>query len=456
MMTHASSGRSGAPHDRRPHLLYVAWGFPPCRGGGVYRGLATANRFARLGWRVTVLTVERDTFVRFTGTDPTLEARIDPAVEVVRVPFAWPVHEPDLRRWSRFRARFPRAWAKWRARRDTVAFPEVGYGPWRRVIEAAAERIHAGDPVDLVLATANPHVAFTAAWRLHRRHGVPYVMDYRDAWLLDVFSGERLHSPRSRAARWERRLVAGAREVWFVNDPIRDWHRRLYPAHADRMRTVANGFDAELAPAPTGERPPVGDRPVVFGYVGTVTPKVPLAEFVRGWQHGRATSPSLAGAEARIHGYLGFYGQPRPDLLAVIDSASADGVSYRGPVGKADIAATYAGFDVLLLILGAGRYVTSGKVFEYLATGLPVVSVHEPGNAATDVLRGHPLWFPVADLRPETVAAALAAAAEAARSATQEQRAQARAFGAGYRRDLQLDPRIEALRGAPVAVEAAS
>jgi hypothetical protein len=51
----------------RPHLLYVAWGFPPCRSGGVYRALATANAFARDGWDVTVLTVERELWERRTG-----------------------------------------------------------------------------------------------------------------------------------------------------------------------------------------------------------------------------------------------------------------------------------------------------------------------------------------------------------------------------------------------------
>ena len=79
-----------------PHVLYVAWGFPPCRGGGVYRALATANRFAAKGWRVTVLTADRDTFVRYTGADPSLEERIDGRITVVRVPFSWPIHVTDL------------------------------------------------------------------------------------------------------------------------------------------------------------------------------------------------------------------------------------------------------------------------------------------------------------------------------------------------------------------------
>ncbi|GAA0571704.1 glycosyltransferase [Kribbella sandramycini] len=428
----------------RPHMLYVAWGFPPCRGGGVYRALATANRFAALGWKVTVLTAERETFYRFTGADKTLEDRVDPSVEVVRVPFDWPVMETDLRRWPKARARNPRLWSKWRNKQDLIPFPEHGYGPWRSVIEAAAERIHAEHPVDLTVATANPHVAFTAAYHLHEKANVPYVMDYRDAWLLDVFSGNRLHEPNSRAAKWEKKLVDAAQEIWFVNDPIKEWHVELYPEQAAKMHVVANGFDPELVPD-TNDRGPVGDRPLVFGYVGTVSPKVPLQEFVDGWKVAVEESGELAGAKAKIHGYLGYYAVPRPDMLAAINSGADEGVSYEGPVGKAEIAKAYDEFDVQLLMLGKGKYVTSGKVFEYLATGLPVVSVHDPENAASDVLRGHPLWFPVTDVTPEAIAAALIEAAHAARTADEGIRQKAREFGAGYRRDLVMDPRITAL-----------
>jgi glycosyltransferase involved in cell wall biosynthesis len=128
-----------------------------------------------------------------------------------------------------------------------------------------------------------------------------------------------------------------------------------------------------------------------------------------------------------------------------VNDAAEDGVSYDGPVGKADVHDTYDRCDVLLLLLGAGRYVTSGKVFEYLSTGLPIVSVHDPGNAASDVLRGYPLWFPVRSLAPDDIATALVEAGEAARGADQSVRDECLRFAAQYARARQLQPRIDAL-----------
>src|SRR5690606_21012227 len=139
--------------------------------------------------------------------------------------------------------------------------------------------------------------------------GVPYVMDYRDGWQLDVFSGERLFPDSSRAARAEERLLAAAHEVWFVHDEIRDWHRARHPRAAARMHTVANGFDPAMAPSPPAV--PEAREAVRFGYIGTVTPKVPMAEFVAGWRAAVAAGLLPEGSTADVHGYLGYYGQPR-------------------------------------------------------------------------------------------------------------------------------------------------
>jgi glycosyltransferase involved in cell wall biosynthesis len=431
-----------------PHLLYVAWGFPPSRGGGVYRALATANAFARAGWRVTVLTAEREAFERYTGSDPSLEQHVDAGIRIERLPFRWPLLDVDIREYSRLRVHAPDRWRRWETHRETASFPEIGYGRWRRPLEQAALRIHRADPVDLVVATANPNVDFAAAWALHRKHRVPYVMDYRDAWLLDVFDGDMLHADGSAAARWEHKLIHAAREVWFVNEPLRAWHARRYPSAERAMHVVSNGFDPELAPPPR-THPTRSDAPpqegLTFGYLGTISKRVPLTELIEGWRWAREREPLIARSRTHLHGYLGFYAAPRTDLAKQLADAAADGVGYQGPVAKGDIAAVYSSFDVLLLAIGAGRYVTSGKVFEYMATGMPIVSVHDPGNAASDVLRGYPLWFPAADLSEAAVGQALIRAAHAAMSADGETLQACLRHAASYTRERQLLPRVQEL-----------
>jgi glycosyltransferase involved in cell wall biosynthesis len=428
-----------------PHLLYLAWGFPPSRAGGVYRALATVNAFAAAGWDVTVVTADRDTFQRFTGADHSLEARVDPRVDVVRIPFSWPAQDADVRTYSLLRVALPPLWSRLRRRLDQVRFPEASYGPWRRPLTAAARAVHARKPVDLTIATANPHVTFAAALGLHRAAGVPFVMDYRDAWRLDVFTGATTAGPGSRMGRWERRLVSAAREVWFVNDPIRAWHAEQYPAAADRMHVVANGWDPGLL-----ERVPrrAAEGPVRFAYLGTVTPKVPLAELLEGWRTAVSDGRVPAGSTLTIGGHLGYFAVPQGRLADLVRESADAGVSYVGAVPKAEVGAFYESADVLVLALGSGRYVTSGKVYEYVAAGRPVVAVHDPQNATTSVLADHPLVARAERIDGPAVADALAEGARMARTVDPAVEARVEALADSYRRDHQLEPRVAALREA--------
>ena len=436
----------------KPHLLYVAWGFPPCRGSGVYRAWATANAFAEAGWQVTVLTAPRETFTMSTGIDASLEATVDPRIEIVRVPFIEPKFAHDLRAWSSARANQPELWNGWYSRIASRAFPEPKYGAWRPALEKAAREIHGRTPVDLVIGTGNPHVDFTPGWLLHQRDRVPYVIDYRDAWQLDVFGGERLTPAGGPVDRWETKLMGGAEAVWFVNDPIRRWHQDLHPAAADRMHVVSNGYDLPF----TFTRPAdAAEDGLVFGYVGTLTGAVPLDRLIAGWRLARSRSELLSRSRIELWGHLNHTAIPSEVIARQLAEYADNDIAYMGPVAKQEIEDVYRRFDALLLVLGTGRYVTSGKVFEYAATGSPIVAVHDPGNAAAEVLEDAPHRHSARDLSDEAIADALIAAAAQASTWTDQDRANAREWAEQFHRDRQLAPQIDALREAALRQRAA-
>lgn len=420
-----------------PHVLYVAWGFPPARTGGVYRALATANALAHQGFQVTVLTADEECWQKYTGTDDSLLGQVDARIKILRVPFDWQVLNPNLYEYSWWRVKFPRLWNKVHQRKTRRIFPENSYGVWRPLIEKAALELHLKNPISAVICTANPNVSFTPAVLLHEQYGVPYFVDHRDAWSLNVFDGKTLFSPESKEGKWEKRIFDGAEQIWFVNEPIANWHRQKYPNVADKIHVVTNGWDpAFITPAlPTSGV----HTPLTFGYLGTISGKVPIKEFVEAWKISKEDYPSMSESVAHIHGYLGFYGVANAGLTNTLSRASEFGVSYKGPVNKTQIASTYDEWDVCLLILGTGRYVTSGKVFEYMATGKPIVSVHDPDNAAKDVLKGYPLWFSVETLDPIEIAKVLDKAAQATLQVTQEQRQKCIEHANRFRRDVVLN-----------------
>ena len=451
------SNGPGAVTRSRPHLLFVAFYFPPTRASGVYRSRAIANHFSALGWDVTVITCQRAFFQYYTlSYDPSLEATVAPEVRVERVPFGGWQWETDVRRLGAARVLFPKTTTRLRRALDSARFPDA-YASWIPGVVRRARAVHAERPVDLVLATGNPWSSFGAAQDIAAATGAPYVLDYRDAWTMNQYTETSTAHGGSRIMAAERRVLRGCALAVFVNEAQRAWHAERHPEVADRTVVVENGWEPEIL----GELPvrlPAPDQPLRLSYVGTMTTYMPLPEFFDGWRLARQ-HPALSGATVALHGHLGFFVSSGRMLRALLPLEEDIGVVYEGPLPKADIAAGYEAADVLLLILPGSRYVTSGKVYEYMATGKPIVSVHDPESSANEPLRDYPLWFPARDLTPEAIADALTAAGEAARTMTVQQVAQGRAHAARYTRTAQLAPlaeRLDTLAGVTPATVAGS
>jgi glycosyltransferase involved in cell wall biosynthesis len=375
-----------------PHLLYIAYGFPPAVKSGAYRMRGVANAFAARGWDITALTLADAAWDRESGIDSSLLDGLDKRVRRVSLGRTREDLEPDVRLYPWRRARFPDRWRREFLTRSRKDFPETIFGSWRRTYEDAALQIHEDKPADLVLVSPAPNVQLAAALALHEQHGVPYAIDFRDGWSLDVVGGTEAFSGDSQAGKWEARAVDGAVQVWFVNPPIRHFYAERYPGIADRMRVVRNGFDPDLV----GHRKPrTASTPSLrFGYVGTVSFKGPqLTAMLDAWKQFRATDPALRNATLEFRGHIGAgFAKGANQISSMLSAAAEDGVSFGGPVNRTTLAALYAEWDALLLALIGGRYVTSGKVYEFMATGLPIVSAHAADHAAGDVLEGYPLW----------------------------------------------------------------
>jgi glycosyltransferase involved in cell wall biosynthesis len=428
----------------RPRLLFLAFYFPPSRASGVFRSRAIANHLAA-GWDVTVVTPQREFFTDYVrSVDLSLEDTIDPSVHVERVRFPGRPWEQDLRRFGRLRGNFPPVADRLAAWGETRFFPER-YSPWIPRVVARGRALHRQQPFDLILATGNPYSAFAAAWALGRVLRLPYVIDYRDSWTLDQFRETDAYPPGHPVWAWERRIVHGAARVVFVNEAQRDWYQQRYPAAKAAMRVVENGYDEDALILDDRPVPRSRVGPLEFGYIGTITEQLPLDEFLAGWTLARR-DPLLSDARLRLFGHLGFFPNHVKRIMARLPLDADLGVTYEGPVDKAAISTAYDRLDALTMIIPSSKYVTAGKVYEYMAVGKPIVAVHEPWAGASEPLRGYPLKYPVADLSPDAVRDALVAAGQAADHLTVEQVAAARAYARRYTRDAQLAPLERELR----------
>jgi glycosyltransferase involved in cell wall biosynthesis len=426
----------------RPHVIYLAIGFPPAAKSCAYRMRETANQFCSLGWDVTVVTICQEAWVREYGLDHTLSDDVDPRVRVVELPLVRQDLETDIRRYSEFRALSPQQWIKDLREREKKIFPEPVFGGWRSALEAALLRIHRRHPADLLLTTCTPYVNLAATWRLWEEARVPYAIDFRDGWSVDVIGGGEAFAKTSVSGQWEARVLANALSIWCVNEPIAQFYRERHPDLASRVRVVRNGFDQ--ASIPDRPRTPDATDGLTFGYLGSVnfTPAF-LSSVLAGWRRARRDDPVLARSRFEIRGHIGAGSAREANAhMDVIKAAATDAVTFGGPVAKAQLAETYARWDALVLMLVGGRFVTSGKVYEFMATGLPIVSAHEIEHDASVVLAGHPLWTGAVGLDPIRLAESFSRAGRLAVGSSDDERAQARARALTFTREAQLAPPV--------------
>ncbi len=439
---------------RRPRLLYLAFYFPPSRASGVYRARATANHFAAAGWDVTVFAAPLPFLYDVVGSvDEKLLDTVDPRITVERPDLSLYRWQHDLREMSWFRGTWPTLAREMHDWREAKQFPE-NYVSWARSSVRRALKLHREAKFDAVLATGNPFSAFAAGWAIGKLAKIPYVIDYRDSWTLDLFKDEPAYPPEHPTWKWERRVIGKSAATVFVNNALRDWHAERYPESADRMMVVPNGWDPDLLEVSADPVEPIEpQQPLNYSYLGTLTTHQPIEEMAEAFRIARE-HPLLAGAELNIFGHLGFFKLSHTPLLprlglnaaGQVDPETDAGLRLRGPVPKTEVSSVYADSDVLVFLAAGGRYVTSGKIFEYMASGRPIVSVHAPDIAAREVLEGYPLWFHADSLDPEKLAQSFVEAGEAARRADPQLREAARRHAAMFERDTLLAPLEKRLR----------
>lgn len=431
--------------SRGPHVVVIAFHFPPSRSSAVYRTRAWANTLARAGCRVSVVTAQRDWFVHATGgIDDELATTIDPRVRVHRVRFGYQRYSPHVESMSWLNANFPflhdTVFGEWPQRR----FPER-HALWYPAAASAAIRLGLRRRPHLIVATGNPYAGYAAARTAARWLRVPYALDFHDTWTLNQFTGEDAYPEDHPALTWERRVVDDARLLVTVNNPLRDWYVGRYPQTADRFRVVENGWAPDVVHdvRPLYERNP--KSPIRFGYVGTLRRDLPLEEFFDGWRAARK-QPGMRDATFDLYGYLEYFALNEHKVADRLPLGKY-GVAHHGPVSQTKLAATYSDLDALVNLLPSSPYVSSGKVYDYLASGRAIVAVHDTTTAASDVRTGYPLWYGMEDVTADAVTDALVAAADGVRSATPETTTQAAEIAAHHTWEAHLAPVVEEITG---------
>lgn len=382
-------------------LLMIAYIFPPLAGAGVYRTLKFAKYLPELAVRPTVLCAEDPDWYMLDETGE-LAAQIPDDVTVHRIaPTQGLVHLKHVYRGVRqLGAARPPAPARpgpeavaaagtrtsglKRRMLDRFAIPDEQRF-WikpatRRALEIAQDLPRRS----CIYSSVPPFSAHLVALEVKRRTGLPWIADFRDAWagnpvLMRGLSG----TVRARHAQLEARVVAEADAVLAVAPGVAESLRRAHPSAAEKIVLLTNGFDPEDLAGLEG--PPPTDR-FVIAHVGELSRTRVPAAFLEALGRVRVSRPG-ASIEARFIGYRD------PAVAAemarlVAANCLGDAIVVRGAVPHAEALKAMREAHVLLMQSAFGTtdspigQTYPGKLFEYMASGRPVLAVVPDGATA--------------------------------------------------------------------------
>lgn len=385
------------PSQPPKRVLFVSYYFPPSGGPGVQRTLKFVKYLSRFGWTPVVLTVDPEA-ASYPAIDRGLMSEV-PDVEVIRTN-AWDPYSLYARVLGKPKSatvgvgfigegKENKRQALGRWIRGNLFVPDARVG-WIPFASRAALRYLKESPVDAIITTGPPHSAHLIGQKLKRILGVPWVADFRDPWTgIDFYESLRMSAySKRRDRRLELSVFQEADAVVAVTPGM---VRSLATKGAAPVSLISNGFDPDDFKEPSGARSIVDlereaeRRPPVLAYVGNM--------------NGARNPEGLWEALARLRKRGVDFGDFRVRLVGPIDGEItrrvqhhnlADIVDIEPPVDHAEAIRIMQQSEMLLLVInrvtGADAILT-GKVFEYIGSGRPVLGLGPVGGDAADVLR---------------------------------------------------------------------
>lgn len=378
----------------KPKLLFLACYFPPLQGSACVRTYNVAKYLSRLNWDVTVVTPDPSVWRHLDESATRLIGLEKGSVRRVLTGHRWRCLSP-------YTLNVPNHGLGWVAGglcRKVARSVGIDQGMgWIQEAEESCAGLNDCD-VDLILASGPPFASFQLAERLARRWRKPFVLDYRDPWVLQPKSGLAGFFGKS-----EPELVQQAAAVTAISTSLLASHITC----KSNFHVVTNGFDPEEMAAV---------KPYPFNHFAIVytgifyPPKRVVTPLMRAL---RMLKDRSNGGEKpwRFHHYGPQGEHVRAEALRY---GVLDHVEIHGRVSRADALSAIRGAGVSIVITSVlenkaqeDKGIVTGKLFDAIGLKTPTVIVGPSGADLDAIIEKTGLARQVAASDVERLAAAL-------------------------------------------------
>ena len=368
-------------------VLIITYYWPPSGGSGVQRWLKMSKYLPENGWQPVIYTAKD---AEYPIVDTSLEKDVAPETEVIRrpifEPYAFYKKFLGLKKEETVKMGFIQEKEKkkgWKENlslwiRGNLFIPDARRW-WVKPSVRYLKSYLKDHPVDAIISTGPPHSMHLIAMKLKEALGIPWVADFRDPWTeIDYYNDLHLTRCSDRKHhRLEQEVLTKADKVVTVAP---DGARRLGRLGNRNVGVIYNGFDRDddtQAPVKQNDK-------FSITYLGVLS-KIQNPENL--WQ--------VLGELVKED--VDFSKKLQINMIGQIDSSvthSIEGhglgqhVTYSPYIPHDQVSAVHRSSTLLLLLLmpdsePRAKGLLTGKLFEYLASGRPILCIGpEDGDAA--------------------------------------------------------------------------
>jgi len=318
-------------------LLLLTYYFPPCAAAATHRALGIVKHLPAFGWDVEVIAPP---IMPFEPDDWDLLQSVPQGTRVTRVPF------PNSTLWSLLTQRYAR------------------YECWLEPASQAMRGVIAARPHDAILTTSPPHCIHRLGLMAKKQFGIPWVACLRDPWATGF------PHPRASERRAEEAGIAGA-DLALGNTPqLTDDLKQAYPAYADRIELLTNGYDPEVFP-PRKPVPPGRPDKITLLHCGEIyADRDPTQLFAALQDYNRTAGPDLPRLQLKLVGRLS------PDVEATVNRLCKDSdIEVCGHVSYKDAIQQMLAADILVSIQTPSYSHIPSKIYDYIGARKPILSL---------------------------------------------------------------------------------
>ena len=357
------------------NILVISYYWPPSGGPGVQRVLKFSKYLKKLGWEPIVLTAK-------DGDFPVKDHSLNDDAKTTQAYFVKSISLHKLYSWIAGKKTTPTyqlssssedsiivKFIRWI--RNNLIVPDGRIGWYPNAVKKGSDIIKQNN-IRVIFSSAPPYTVHLIARTLSKKHGVPWVADFRDPWTDRFYNYEnkRLWLTKLIDSYLERKVINDATALTTVSKTISEYYKKTF-------NVIHNGYDEEDFSLVNKTE----NNNVVISYIGTMTKSQnPLMFFESIYELNLKEKKYQIDLIGNIH----------PDIKYYIEAKKYDNFIKTKPyIPHKDAIKKMCESDFLLLVIPnteKNKGIITGKLFEYIRSMRKIIMIGPPTSDAAKII----------------------------------------------------------------------